>query len=91
MESIKVNFSNHKPYNIASTITEIEGRMVMLTYYKNTETGEQGSEVYTGENYIPNDTNRSYSRNYKEGKGLPKKYIAMVQFLQDMYNMNFSN
>jgi hypothetical protein len=45
-------------------------------------------ETYSGENYIPGSHERSYSRMYPEGKGLPAKYATHVAKLKAALNIN---
>ena len=50
------------------------------------------SEVYTGANYVPGSTKRSYSRIYRGKEGpqvvalVPKKYKVIVRELYDTLN-----
>jgi len=47
----------------------------LVTFYKGKENPEYwGTEIYSGPNYIFGTVGRSWSKNYKKNKGLPKKY-----------------
>jgi len=47
-------------------------------------------EIYSGPNYVPckaSAKERSYSRQYRDGKGLPKKYLPVVNRLKKVLNI----
>ena len=60
------------------------GEPASLTYYKyvNADT-IWGHEYYSGPNYVSGCSGRSYSRNWKHGKGMPKKYKEMAKELKN--------
>ncbi len=62
-------------------------RMNEIIYYTVIDKGKKrkGVEVYSGENYILDSPDRSYSRSYSM-ENVPEKYQSIVDELIDVYN-----
>ena len=69
--------------NIVSVLIDDNGIKKEIAYYEDKDFGF-GSEVYQGPNYVEpfNSKARSVSRNYKQFKGMPRKYGPVVSWLQ---------
>lgn len=63
-------------------VDEQSYRMNEIIYYTVTDKGKKsrGVEVYSGENYIPDSSDRSYSRSYSISN-VPSKYKSIVDEL----------
>ncbi|MDP3013232.1 MAG: hypothetical protein Q8M92_03255, partial [Candidatus Subteraquimicrobiales bacterium] len=59
----------------------------LVTYHTIDKTW--GTEIYTGSNYVVGSTKRSWSRNYKQWKGLPDKWKLVAQRLKELHRKKF--
>ena len=78
---------NHNPNYliVEGTFVKENGENAQLTYYEKVGAPELwGNEYYSGENYITHSTEKSYSRNYVRGNGLPKKYKELAEKLKNL-------
>jgi hypothetical protein len=75
----KTDFAEYKIYDYELG----ENRTVDVYYAYCGKKSRWGVEVYQGPNYVaPYDSKKkSYSRHYPEAKGLPAKYVTLVQAL----------
>jgi len=73
-------------YNIAIARIQENGIFKDITYYQSPDNpNDWGSEIYQGKNYIEYSEDPSFSRNYKNGEGLPEKYKDIVSTLKKMH------
>ncbi len=73
-------------YKAISTIMNDGGTKRNVMYHTLSSKGEksEGVEVYTGENYIPDSKDKSYSKMYKM-KDIPTKYKKVVEELKEVH------
>lgn len=83
----------HEGYhaNIISAYILDDGVKKNLTFYKQKDSKKYpwGTEVYVGKNYIVGSRLNSYSRNYGEWKGLPKKYMDVAKKLRTIHKITY--
>ena len=63
---------------------------VLHLYVNINDLSDWGHEYYSGENYIGNSSEKSYSRNWRKGKGMPKKYNFLTDVLLEIYLLHNS-
>lgn len=75
----KTDFAEYKIYDYELGVD----RTVDVYYAYYHKKPRWGVEVYQGPNYVApsNSKAKSYSRHYPEAKGLPAKYVTLVQAL----------
>ena len=78
-KEIKVVTHNPDYMIVQGTFIKENGEEAQLTHYEKIGAPELwGYEYYSGENYIVGSSEKSYSRNYVRGNGLPTKYKKMA-------------
>lgn len=83
-----VDFRSHESHNPEYDI--LKGQLDEDTYItyclciKGPRKGQESCEYYSGKNYLPKSTKRSYSRHWKADE-IPVKYKQRWQLLRSMY------
>jgi len=90
-KEIKVVTHNPDYTIVQGTFVKENGEEAQLTHYAKIGAPEMwGNEYYSGENYIVGSKEKSYSRNYVRGNGLPKKYREMAKELNIVITLTHS-
>ena len=95
-KSMIQNITYNNPEETGHLANIVVGRIIEngvpkdITYYEDDADGGNswGVELYQGSNYI-NSGGRSYSRNFREGQGLPEKYKEIVNELKDHFRKKY--
>ena len=92
-----LKFHSYKNHNPAADILELKLNadtfITYVVYVKNTARNKKGDELmeyYTGANYCPQSTKKSYSRAYKIGH-IPSKYRGKFIKLNAIYQKEYQN
>jgi len=90
----KITFHNPKETghhdNIAIKRITVNGKPADVTYYEDPKNPENyGVEFYMGENYIVDSNDKSWSRVYKQLKGLPKGLESHVEELKEAHKKKY--
>jgi len=83
----KYGYMFYKPVQIIQTYINEGIEKIMITYYKDVITGDNGVEIYQGENYIPGSKSKSYSRQYSNLEDIPGKYLDVVEDLMNEHDL----
>lgn len=76
--------------NITEATIDENGKRRLLTVYEDPKNrNDYGAEYYQGKNYITDSTERSYSRNFKQFKGLPQKYKQTIELVKLYHTQSF--
>lgn len=77
---MEITFDNRVSTGYIFAYLTVDGGKTLLSFYKETQTGVTGLEMYQGPNHLTT-AKRNYSRNY--GNNPPLKYVTAYNRLKD--------